>query len=109
MIKKEKMYRVYTEDELWDKKQIDFFHGIWCTDNFECRNMGLMDAFKNSECISGCIIDESIKDCLIFTYFDAVNYPIKEDTFVEISYEDLMDYCEKIEMITHVKNDKVSE
>lgn len=45
MLKKEKMYRIYSEDELWDKKKIDFAHGIWCTDNFECRNMGMKDAF----------------------------------------------------------------
>ena len=46
--------------------------------------MDMKDAKKNSECISGSIIDESIKDCLIFTFFDVVNYPVKEDTFIEI-------------------------
>ena len=90
MFKKEKMYRVYDEDKLYRKKQVDFLHGIWCTNDFECRNMSMKDAFKNSKCISGRIIDESIKDCLIFTFFDAVNYPVKEDEFVEISYEELL-------------------
>lgn len=52
MIKKKKLYRVFSENELWDKKRIDFTHGIWCTDNFECRDMGIEDAFNNSECIS---------------------------------------------------------
>ena len=84
MFKKEKMYRVYDEDKLYRKKQVDFLHGIWCTNDFECRNMSMKDAFKNSKCISGRIIDESIKDCLIFTFFDVVNYPVKEDTFIEI-------------------------
>ncbi len=84
MIKKKKLYRVYDYDELLDKKKIDFLNSIWCTDNFECRNMDMEDAMKNSECISGSIIDESIKDCLIFTFFDVVNYPVKEDTFIEI-------------------------
>ncbi len=84
MIKKKKLYRVYDYDELLDKKKIDFLNNIWCTDNFECRNMDMKDAKKNSECISGSIIDESIKDCLIFTFFDVVNYPVKEDTFIEI-------------------------
>ena len=103
MIKKEKMYRVYSEDELWSKKKIDFMHGIWCTDNFECRNMDMKDAFDNSEYISGCVIDESIKDCLIFTFFDKVNYPVKKDTFVQIPYGDLLGYCEKIKMVRFEK------
>ena len=106
MIKKKKLYRVYDYDELLDKKKIDFLNNIWCTDNFECRNMSMKDALKNSECISGSIIDESIKDCLIFTFFDVVNYPVKEDTFIEISYEDLMEWCEEIEMVCCVGNDK---
>ena len=105
MFKKEKMYRVYDEDKLYRNKQVDFLHGIWCTNDFECRNMSMKDAFKNSKCISGRIIDESIKDCLIFTFFDAVNYPVKEDEFVEISYEELLEWCEKINMICHVEND----
>lgn len=109
MIKKKKVYRVYVDDELWNKKHIDFFHSIWCTDNFECRNMSMKDAMKNSECISGRIIDESIKDCLIFTFFDSVNYPVKEDTFVEIPYEELLKYCEEIEVVCHVENDKERE
>ena len=105
MFNKEKMSRVYDEDQLYRKKQVDFLHGIWCTNDFECRNMSMKDAFKNSKCISGRIIDESIKDCLIFTFFDAVNYPVKEDEFVEISYEELLEWCEKINMICHVEND----
>lgn len=79
--------------ELLDKN-IDFMSGIWCTDNFECRNMNMKDAISNSECISGCVIDESIKNCLIFTFFDPVNYPVEEETFIEIPYEDLMEWCE---------------
>ena len=94
MIKKKKLYRVMDYSELWDKKN------IWCTDNFECRNMSMKDAKKNSECISGSMIDVNIKDCLIFTFFDVVNYPVKEDTFIEIPYEDLMEWCEEIEMVS---------
>lgn len=59
--------------------------------------------FNNSEYISRCIIDESIKDCLLFTFFDAVNYPVKKDTFIEIPYEDLLEYCEKIKMVRFEK------
>ena len=64
------------------------------------------DSFSKSKCISGSIVDESIKDCLIFTFFDRVNYPVKKDTFVEISYEDLLGYCEEVEMISCVQNGK---
>ena len=106
MIKKKKLYRVYDYGELWDKKKIDFLNNIWCTDNFECRNMSMKDALKNSECISGRVIDESMKHCLVFTFFDAVNYPVKEDEFVEISYENLLEWCEEIEMVCCVGNDK---
>lgn len=100
MIKTRKLYRIYDYGELWDKKKIDFLNSIWCTDNFECRNMSMKDALKNSECISGRIVDESIKNGLVFTFFDAVNYPVKEDEFVEIPYEDLMEYCKEIEMVS---------
>lgn len=103
MIKKKKMYRVYNDDELWSKKKIDFLHGIWCTENFGCRNMSMEDAFNNSVYISGCVIDESIKDCLIFTFFDKVNYSVEEDTFVQIPYGDLLEYCEKIKMVRFEK------
>ena len=105
---KKKVYRVMDYGELLDKN-IDFMSGIWCTDNFECRNMSMKNAKKNSECISGGFIDESIKDCLIFTFFDSVNYPVEEDTFIEIPYEELLEYCEKIEMVCCVENNKVRE
>lgn len=94
-------------DELWDKKNIVFLSGIWCTDNFECRNMGMEDAKKNSECICGCIINEIIKDCLIFTFFDPVNYSVDKDTFIEIPYEDLLkEFCKEIIMVSYVENGK---
>lgn len=49
MIKKKKLYRVYGYGELWINKKIDFLNGIWCTDNFECRNMSMEDAMKNRD------------------------------------------------------------
>ena len=109
MIKTKKVYQVMEYGELLDKN-IDFMSGIWCTDNFECRNMSMKDAKKNSECISGCFIDESIKDCLIFTFFDAVNYSVDKDTFIEIPYEDLLeDFSKEIEMVCRVESDKINE
>lgn len=90
-------------------KNIDFINGIRCTDNFECRNMSIQDAWKNSECISGRIIDETLKNCLLFTFFDTVNYPVKKDTFIEISYEELLEWCEEIEIVYCVESDKVRE
>lgn len=109
MIKNRRVYRVYDIEELWDKKKIDFLNGIWCTDDFECMDMSMEDAFDNSEYISNGIIDESIKDCLFFTFFDTVNYPVKEDLFVEISYEELLEYCEELDMVWNVKDDEVRE
>lgn len=97
MIKTKKIYQVMDYGELLDKN-IDFTSGIWCTDNFECRNMDMKDAFNNSEYISGCILDDSIKECLIFTFFDSVNYSVKKDTFIEIPYEDLLECCKEIEI-----------
>lgn len=109
MIKTKKVYQVMDYGELLDKN-IDFMSCIWCTDNFECRNMSMKDAKKNSECISGCFIDESIKDCLIFTFFDAVNYSVDKDTFIEIPYEDLLeDFSKEIEMVCRVESDKINE
>lgn len=46
MIKTKKLHRVYGYGDLWDKKKIDFLYGIWCTNNFKCRNMSMKDAFK---------------------------------------------------------------
>ena len=43
MIKKKKLYRVYDYGELWINKKIDFLNSIWCTDNFECRNMSMSE------------------------------------------------------------------
>lgn len=108
MIKTKKIYKVMDYGELLDKN-IDFMSGIWCTDNFECRNMSMKDAKKNSECISGCFIDESIKDCLVFTFFDPVNYSVDKDTFIEIPYEDLLECCKEIKMVCYMEKDKVSE
>lgn len=104
MIKMKKIYKVMDYGELLDKN-IDFMSGIWCTDNFECRNMSMKDAKKNSEYISGCFIDESIKDCLVFTFFDPVNYSVDKDTFIEIPYEDLLEYCKEIEMVCYMEKD----
>ena len=99
MIKKKKMYRIYSEDELWDKKKIDFIHGIWCTDNLDCENMSIKDAQSNSVCLSGNIFDESIKDCLIFTFLDAVNYGLEKDKFVKIEYEELVAECKIFNLV----------
>lgn len=73
--------------------------GVWCTDNIECENMSIEDAQNNSVCLSGNVIDESIKDCLIFTFLDVINYGIEKDEFVKIEFEKLIAECETIETI----------
>lgn len=75
--------------------------GIWCTENIKCRDMTLEDAMLNSKCISNRIIDESIKDLLIFTFYDAVNYGGEKDEFLEVEYEELIAGCEPIEMVAY--------
>ena len=75
--------------------------GIWCTDNLDCENMSIKDAQSNSVCLSGNIFDESIKDCLIFTFLDAINYGLEKDKLVRIEYEELVAECKKIEMIVY--------
>ena len=105
MIETRKVYQVMDFDELLDKN-IMFLSGIWCTDNFECRNMSMEDAKRNSKCIGGCFIDESIKNCLIFTFFDPINYSVDKDTFIEISYDDLLEnFCKETIMICCAEND----
>lgn len=73
--------------------------GIWCTDNLDCESMNIKDAQSNSMCLSGNIFDESIKDCLIFTFLDAVNYGLEKDKFVKIEYEELVAECKAIGLL----------
>lgn len=73
--------------------------GVWCTDNPICANMSIEDAQNNSICLSGNIFDESIKDCHIFTFLDAINYGLEKDQFIRIEYEELVAECKQIEMI----------
>lgn len=73
--------------------------GIWCADNIECENMSIEDAQNNSVCLSGNVIDESIKDCLVFTFLDVINYGIEKNKFVKIEYKELIAECETIETI----------
>lgn len=75
--------------------------GIWCTDNFDCENMNIEDAQSNSVCLMGNIFDESIKDCLIFTFLDTLNYGLEKDKFVKIKYDELVAECKQIEVIVH--------
>ena len=109
MIKKRKAYRVYDDNELCEKKGWDFIHSIWVTDNFECRNMDMRDAFKNSEYISGRIVDDSIKDSLIFTFFDSVQYGVNKNKIIEIPYETLLECCcEEIGIVYCAESNKTS-
>ncbi|MCM1044454.1 MAG: hypothetical protein NC417_02990 [Candidatus Gastranaerophilales bacterium] len=73
--------------------------GVWCTDNLDCQNMSIEDAQNNSVCLSGNVINESIKDQLIFTFLDTVNYSLAKDKFMKIEYEELIAECKSIEMV----------
>ncbi len=74
--------------------------GVWCTNNYEVRNMTMEEAWKNSHCISGKVVDKSIADCLIFAFLDEANYGYEKDKFIEIIYEDLVSECKPIEIVT---------
>ena len=58
MIKSKTTYKVPDNSN----KLFDEIIGVWCTDNMECKNMNFEEARKHSKCISGRIIDKSIKD-----------------------------------------------
>lgn len=94
------MYRVPKNDLLSDG-MFGTIYGIRCTDNMAVRHMTMKDAAKHSIPIEGHIIDESLRECLIFTFFDSTNYSVKEDTFVEITYEDLIEECKPIEIVVN--------
>lgn len=104
MLVNKRLYRVSKWGESIGEKYNDFINGIWCTDNFDCRNMNIQDAFDNSKRISGGIIDESIKECLIFTFLDTVNYGVETDKFIELSFEELFNFCEEVECIQYIKD-----
>ena len=105
MLVNKKLYRVSNYGEGIERIN-DFINSIRCTDNFDCRNMSKHDVYKNSECISGEIIDESIKECLIFTFL-YTDYD-EEDKFIELSFEELLEFCEEIEYVQYI-NDGVKE
>lgn len=105
MLINKKLYRVLRYGQSIGEITNDFINGIRCTDNFDCRNMSIQDAFENSECISGGIVDESIKECLIFTFLDTVNYGVEEDKFIELSFEELLEFCEEIESVQYVRDE----
>lgn len=96
------MYRVPNDNSLFDE-----IIGVWCTDNMECKNMSFEDARKYSQCLCGKIIDENIKDCLFFTFYDAINHGLEKDEFVEIAYKELIAECELIEIVTYEREEWV--
>lgn len=78
-----------------------FPSGVWCTENEDVRNMGMEESWKYSNRLNGQIIDESIKNCLIFAFLDAANYTYDYDKFIEISFENLIKDCKAIELVAH--------
>lgn len=74
--------------------------GVWCTENEDVKNMSMEESWKYSNCLNGQIIDDSIKNCLIFAFLDSVNYGTDDDEFIEISFEDLIKDCKPIKFVT---------
>ena len=79
--------------------ELDLMCGIWCTTNQECKNMSMKDAFKNSKLLDNCIIDDSIKDYLIFTFMEMTIDEVYDVEFFEIGFDRLIEDCKKVEMI----------
>jgi hypothetical protein len=76
--------------------------GIHISDNPSVRNMDLEEALKQGNSITGAIIDESIRDYIIYTFLDAPNYGLEDDEYVEIKWEELInEYCTPIRMIVN--------
>ena len=110
MIKTKKAYRVYSYRELLEKDGPDYFYDIWVSDNFKCRDMNINDALRNSKRISGKIIDSTIRDFLIFTFFDVMLYGLDKDKIIEIPYETLLECCcEEVEIVYCNEDRKTSE
>lgn len=86
-------------EKLDDISQIVF--GVWCTENENVKNMSMEEAWKCSNRLNGQVIDESIKNCLIFAFLDSANYTYDYDKFIEISFEDLIKDCTPIELVAY--------
>lgn len=105
MIKKKTYYRV---PKLLEKEYCflaDLPCGVWCTDTLKMEDIKKMD-FKRIEhdnqckCITGTLIDESLKNCLFFTYLDGIHYGDDfEGRYEEITWERIMEECDPVEVI----------
>lgn len=56
-------------------------------------------AYKLCTQITGKIIDDSIKNYCNFVYLDEANYDHKDGKFVEITWDELMEECDPVEVI----------
>ena len=77
--------------------------GIWITtQSFEViSSMKWEKAYKLSIPIDGKIIDESVKNCCVFVYLDEANYDYKDGKFVEVTWDELMEESEPVEVIVY--------
>ncbi len=110
MIGTKKIYRILNDKELWEKDGPDYFYDIWVSNNFEYKDMNINDALRNSKRISGKIIDSTIRDSLIFIFFDVMLYGLDKDEIIEIPYETLLECCcEEVEIVYCDQDRKTSE
>ena len=101
---------VYRVPNLFEKSHCflsDLLCGLWCTNTLTMEDIKQMDFYKetqyNDQCndISGKLIDDSLKDCLFFTFLDKIHYGDDfESKYIEITWDELIAECEKVEMIT---------
>ena len=100
-ITEKKYYKVgktfsYTDKDFNGLLNIPF--GIWVTTHsFEViSSMKWEKAYKLCTQITGKIIDDSVKNYCIFVYLD---YNYKGGKFVEVTWDELMEECDPVEVI----------
>ena len=105
-VTEKKYYRVGKKFSNTDKDYnglLNIPFGIWITtQSFEViSSMKWEKAYKLSIPSDGKIIDESVKNCCVFVYLDEANYDYKDGKFVEVTWDELMEESEPVEVIVY--------
>lgn len=110
MITKKTYYRVPKFLEKEHCFLADLPCGVWCTDILKTDILKMEDVKKmdfekiihdnQCKCITGTLIDDSLKYCLLFTYLDGIHYGDDfESRYEEITWERIIEECDPVEAI----------
>lgn len=103
MITKKTYYRVPNTFEEPYSFLSDLPCGAWCTDKFNMQEVEKMNFYNEVmhndkfECITGKIIDESIKNCCIFIFHDEPNFG--KDEYIQVTWDEIMEECEPVDVV----------